>query len=407
MAGIAEYTTTRQDLIDQINTTGWRDGEGNWIEYGPEYESNREQARKTLALYDQLGVDSSDQIPLDVKTQSGLFESNSPKTFGGQVKDFITNPGVLLAAGGLGAMYAAPAAGAGADTAWGANAAGSTVAGDAGVTVGTGAGGSAAASPTVLGTATGGGAFVGAGGAALPAMGTALTLGQVATGTTLADQLLNRGGGDGGMVPGEGDYGETGAAGWEGGTPGGPGVGGPTGGSSIYDQIFGDAPFSGKEWLDLAGAGLGMYGQNRSTQSAKDQLQTQIDSDQWRPQQGRYFDPLYQTVSGGIGGTPYGEQIARESLRRSAAGGYNQSGNMLTDLAKTLDSGTNERIRALQPLAMGHGQAQMNSALQSQIAGDPLAQARNIGNIGGIVFGGNKGGGQQPPWQTPGYGSLA
>ena len=78
--------------------------------------------------------------------------SNSTKTFGGQVVDFITNPGVMMALGGAYGMGAFGGAGAGA-VAGGAAAGAPEVTGAAGeLGAGGAVGGAAATSPSLYGS---------------------------------------------------------------------------------------------------------------------------------------------------------------------------------------------------------------------------------------------------------------
>jgi len=86
-------------------------------------------------------------------------------------------------------------------------------------------------------------------------------------------------------------------------------------------------------------------------------MQQQINSDQWRGEQSKYFQPLYDTATKGIGGTAYGDAVSSETARKMASLGYNVSGNQMTEIAKSLDSGANQRIAALAPLAMGRGES--------------------------------------------------
>jgi hypothetical protein len=111
-------------------------------------------------------------------------------------------------------------------------------------------------------------------------------------------------------------------------------------------------------WGNLAGAVLEYMGSQKAGQTAENLMQQQMESDQWRGQQGRYFEPLYEAATRGIGDTDYGRSIAESTARKMASQGYDMSGNMPMEIAKSLHGGTTDYLRAVGPLAMGRGESQ-------------------------------------------------
>ena len=172
------------------------------------------------------------------------------------------------------------------------------------------------------------------------------------------------------------------------GTAAGTGVGtGTAGGAaatpSMWDSILGGAKTAAgaMPWGNLAGSVLEYMGQGKAGDTAQDLMRMQIESDQWRPQQGRYFEPLYEAATKGIGDTAYGRSLAEQTARQSSAQGYNMSGNMLTDIAKSLNTGTTDYMRALTPLATGRGE----SAAPGQFA--PSIMNAQQGQYGAVGYG--------------------
>lgn len=106
-------------------------------------------------------------------------------------------------------------------------------------------------------------------------------------------------------------------------------------------------------YANVIGSLLGYRAARDQQQTMRDLMQMSINSDQWRGQQGRYNEPLYQAATQGIGNTAYGQSIAQQTAATDAAKGYNMSGNMLHDIAQGLNSGTMNYINAVGPLAMG------------------------------------------------------
>lgn len=106
-------------------------------------------------------------------------------------------------------------------------------------------------------------------------------------------------------------------------------------------------------YADVLGSVLGLAASQQQGNTLKDVMQMSIDSDLWRPQQSKYFDPLYQAATQGIGNTAYGQSIADSTSRKMAAQGYNMSGNQMHEVAQGLNSGTAQYMGAVGPLAMG------------------------------------------------------
>jgi hypothetical protein len=82
-------------------------------------------------------------------------------------------------------------------------------------------------------------------------------------------------------------------------------------------------------------------------------MQMSIESDLFRPQQSRYFEPLYQAATQGIGNTPYGQSIAKSVNANQAALGNHMSGAQMHAVAQGLNSGTTQYLGAVGPLAQG------------------------------------------------------
>jgi hypothetical protein len=163
---------------------------------------------------------------------------------------------------------------------------------------------------------------------------------------------------------------------------GGSGVGGLTGGAQgTYQFPYAQA---------LSGL-LGYMGSQQQQNSLQQTMQQAINSDQWRSQQGRYNEPLYQAATQGIGNTAYGQSIADATARKSAAMGYNMSGNQMHDVAQGLNKGSIDYINAVRPMAMGNGGLGSTIA-QLGIAG-ANAQQQGMGALGqtfGNIMQGNQ-----------------
>lgn len=136
------------------------------------------------------------------------------------------------------------------------------------------------------------------------------------------------------------------------------------GSGGIIQQVLGGQTGMGQQgqtggysfpWGNVIGALLEYMNQGDVLKAQKELMQQAIDSDLWRPQQPRYFEPLYDAVTKGIGNTAYGQSIAEATDRFGASKGYGSSSNMLQEIARGLNQGTNQYVSAIAPLAMGRG----------------------------------------------------
>jgi hypothetical protein len=163
---------------------------------------------------------------------------------------------------------------------------------------------------------------------------------------------------------------------------GGSGGTGPAGGAG--------SGINGNNLVDLINSILTGRQAGKAEDSQRALLQQAIDSDLWRPQQGRYFEPLHDTVTKGVGNTPYGQSLIESTLRELSARGGNPWGQGSTpgEVAKVLDRGTNERATMLTPLAMGR---MPNQAIFGQMApgitASQTGQNRAIGGGLEAIFG--------------------
>lgn len=107
----------------------------------------------------------------------------------------------------------------------------------------------------------------------------------------------------------------------------------------------------------------------KNLQGLKDMQQKAIDSDLWRPQQSRYFEPAYDAATKGIGNTAYGQSIASDTNRNMAAQGYNMSGNQMHEVAQGLNRGSMDYLKAVGPLATGRAPAGDGSGYASGVSG--------------------------------------
>jgi len=123
---------------------GGLDGEGNWTGFGETAVQGDKYARQILQLLDAYGVNSTAELPDEVRAQlpyQGIYQGRGSMSLGEQFVDFITSPPVLLALGAGAGMYA----GAG-------SAAGSTGAAEGGAAAGAAEGGAAAGGGTAAGS---------------------------------------------------------------------------------------------------------------------------------------------------------------------------------------------------------------------------------------------------------------
>jgi len=135
---------------------GW-DGEGNWTGFSPTAVSGDAYARQLLQVLDAYGVNSTEQLPAEVRAQlpnQGLYQGKGSMSFGKQLVDFVTSPPVLMALGAGYGMYAG-GAGAGAGAAEGASAAGAAEGAAAGSSGSLGTGITATAAEGGLGAGLG------------------------------------------------------------------------------------------------------------------------------------------------------------------------------------------------------------------------------------------------------------
>ena len=303
-----------------------------------------------------------------------LFGLDSPRSTGGgsffqQLGDFVTNPAFLTLAGGLAGVAAG---GAGAAAGAGSESAGAGLSAEL-----------ASGAPELAGTMGFGGAGTAATGTSLAdaswgvnpqstSLGTGLTaasteggLSAGLTSTTVPTTAPMGAGALGGGIT----SGATGASGI-----GTAGVAGTA--PSMWDSILGGAKkvAGAMPWGNLAGSVLEYMGQKKSGQTAQNLMQQQIESDPWRAEQSRYFEPLYQAATQGIGNTPYGQSLAETTARKMASEGYDMSGNMPMEIAKSLQGGTTDYLRAVGPLAMGRGESQAPGQFAPSILGAQQGQ---------------------------------
>jgi len=163
----------------------------------------------------------------------------------------------------------------------------------------------------------------------------------------------------------------------------------PTGGATGGPQVPGQYQFP---YGDILNAGLG-YLSNRQGQATQERLMDKaINSDLFRTEQPKYFEPAYQAATQGIGNTPYGQSIADASTRKMASMGYNMSGNQISQLGQDLNRGTVDYMNAIGPYARGNGG--VGSTIASMTPGimqSQVGQNNSLGyGLGSIL------GGQQP-----------
>jgi len=137
---------------------GW-DGEGNWTGFSQTAIDGDKYARELLQIFDTYGVNSTDQLPAEVRGQlpnQGLYQGRGHGgSLGQQFVDYVTSPPVLLALGAGAGMYAGAGSAAGSAGAEGAvtGASGELAAGGAAAYGGSSVAGSGGAASTA---ATGG-----------------------------------------------------------------------------------------------------------------------------------------------------------------------------------------------------------------------------------------------------------
>lgn len=157
------------------------------------------------------------------------------------------------------------------------------------------------------------------------------------------------------------------------------------GGTQGLTQPMGGYQFP---YSNVLGSLLGIYGTNKAGKQQEDLLQMAINSDQWRQQQPRYFEPLHQAATQGIGNTPYGQSIADSTSRYMASKGYNGSGNQSHAIAQGLHGGTMDYLRAVGPLAMGRGESSAPTQMAPGMIGNTYNQTNAMGvGLGSILQG--------------------
>lgn len=364
--------------------------------------AQREGFQRALDAMIAAGVSNVMDLPYATRASLPGATPETPysSTWDTFVPMLATLAGGYAAAGGLAAMGAGGAAGTGA-------------------AAGAGAGGATAAWEGLGGLAAGGtevGAAAGAGAAGAGSLGATSGMVSGADGTMVgtaagsgSPTVTGMASGGTGVEPfintaGTGTLGEIGTG--AGALTLGSSAGGGNTGSSLAPAGTGLPAGQGGyqfPWQNVLGAALEAYGQGKAGDQAKDLMNQMINSDQWRPQQPRYFDPLYQAATQGVGNTEYGKSIADATARSSAAKGYNMSGNMLHDIAKGLNTSSMDYVRTLTPLATGRGESQAPAAFGNQQINAQQGQMGALGYGLQNIFSGQQPsqlqqmfGGQQP-----------
>jgi hypothetical protein len=320
----SEFNPSRAQLEQSLRRPMY-DGDGNLIRIGPQ---DGEKIGKVLQLMDQYGAQNFQDIPTEVRVQHGLVQQDTGNVFG----NFLSSPALWMMVGGAGAMGA--------------------FGGAAGAAGGSGAAASGAGTGSTLGGVTGAAGELGVGGAVGGASGfggTAAASGgaglsaELAAGApeTAASTLPGEAGYLGGAQPLSATTGATNTLPAQ-----AAGAGGVTA-TGAYSFPY----------QNIAGAVLSYLGSKEQGDTAQDLLNQQINSDQWRPQQSRYFEPLYDAATKGIGDTAYGQSIADATARKTASMGMNLSGNQAHEIAQGLHGGTMDYIRSVTPLATGRGES--------------------------------------------------
>lgn len=145
---------------------------------------------------------------------------------------------------------------------------------------------------------------------------------------------------------------------------------------------FGDKPGYQFPWESLIGSGMELYGQRKDRKSQEEMMRRALESDPWRAQQSRYFEPTYEAATKGIGDTAYGDSILREVMSREAARGFSQSPRMLQEMARALNLGTTDYLRAVGPLASGRGgQGDIYSEFARTLGGSKQKEMGSLGKL--------------------------
>ena len=144
-------------------------------------------------------------------------------------------------------------------------------------------------------------------------------------------------------------------------------------------------------WGNALGALFGVMGNQAAGKDLQGLMKQIIDSDLWRTEQPKYFQPAYDAATKGIGNTAYGESIVNDTSRKLSSQGYNMSGNVGHEIAKGLNAGTTNYMNAIQPFAMGRpGNSNAMAQVGQGIAGNTQNQYGNIGFGLGSIFNGQQ-----------------
>jgi len=157
-----------------------------------------------------------------------------------------------------------------------------------------------------------------------------------------------------------------------------------TGGGKMADPTQQN---TGLPFGNVIGGLIGAYGANKAAGQSGDLMNTLINSDLFRSQQPKYFDPLYNAATGGLGNTAYGKSLLDTIMKKDAARGITHSGNFTSDALSALNSGTVDYMNALRPLAMGNSPYTIGSTLGG-IGQQQIAQGQQT--IGDLSFTGNQ-----------------
>lgn len=149
-------------------------------------------------------------------------------------------------------------------------------------------------------------------------------------------------------------------------------------------------------WANVIGAIMEYYGQSQYRDDLMELMNRALsESDPFKAQRSRYFEPLYQAATQGVGGTPYGEAIANSTLRKlSSTGdaGYDITGLGANTLAKNLNSASLDYVKALTPLTGAGFQANTGAATNvgQQAAQAGMGQSGALGSAFSSIMSGNQ-----------------
>lgn len=149
-------------------------------------------------------------------------------------------------------------------------------------------------------------------------------------------------------------------------------------------------------WANVIGAIMEYSGQSQYRDDLMGLMNRALsESDPFKAQRPRYFEPLYQAATQGVGGTPYGEAIANSTLRKlSSTGdaGYDITGLGANTLAKNLNSASLDYVKALTPLTGASFQANTGAATNvgQQAAQAGMGQSGALGSAFSSIMSGNQ-----------------